>query len=79
MAAGSSRPSFGPPISSVGCSGHRQWVASSFILSVLLGLVFGLPSAANGVEVKARCVVVHSEVVSGVTFTRPRFTFTDPN
>jgi hypothetical protein len=63
MAAGSSRPSLGPPISSVGCSGPCRRVASSFILSILLGLAFGLPSVANGVEVKARCTVVHSEVV----------------
>jgi hypothetical protein len=55
LAAGSSWPSSGPPISSTNCSGPHRWVASRFILSVLLGLAFGLPSAANRVEVKARC------------------------
>jgi hypothetical protein len=75
MAAGSSRPSLGPPISSVGCSGPCRRVTSSFILSILLGLAFGLPSVANGVEVKARCTVVHSEVVGSaalVMLVHPR-------
>jgi hypothetical protein len=65
MVAGSSRPSSGPPLSSSGCSGPRQWLVSSFILSVLLGLAFGLPSMSNEVEVKVRCAVVHSKVVGG--------------
>jgi hypothetical protein len=45
----------------------RGRLASCFILSVLLGLVFGLSSTASEVEVKARCVVVRSDMVGGAT------------
>jgi hypothetical protein len=63
MVAGYSRPSSKPPISSIGCSGLRRRLVSSFILSVLLGLMFGLLSATNEVEVKVSCVVMRNEVV----------------
>jgi hypothetical protein len=65
MAAGSNRHRSGPLFPSADYSGLRGWLASCFILSVLLGLVFRLSSAAYKVEVKARCAAVNSDVVGG--------------
>jgi hypothetical protein len=70
MAAGCQQRSE-PPFSPVGCSSLHWCLASTFFLSVLLGLVFGLPSAANEVEVKARCMAVHSDVVGSAALVMP--------
>jgi hypothetical protein len=70
MAAGCQQRSE-PPFSPVDCSSLHWCLASTFFLSVLLGLVFGLPSAANEVEVKARCMAVHSDVVGGAALVMP--------
>jgi hypothetical protein len=67
VAAGSSLPSSEPPFSSASSFDLRWRLTSSFILSVLLGLVFGLSSTTNEAEVKARYVADRSEVVGGAT------------